>query len=52
MPYGFIASMKTRPGKRDQVIGILLSGLGAGPVAHPQLKDTGTAARMTFVIGE
>ena len=27
MPYGFIGSMKTQPGKREEVAAILLSGL-------------------------
>ncbi len=27
MSYGYIASMKTQPGKRDEVVEILLSGL-------------------------
>ena len=27
MPYGYIGSMKTQPGKRDEVAAILLSGL-------------------------
>jgi quinol monooxygenase YgiN len=26
MPYGYIGSMKTQPGKRDDVVAILLSG--------------------------
>lgn len=28
MPYGYIVSMKTRPGKREEVVALLLSGLG------------------------
>ncbi len=27
MPYGYIGSMKTQPGKREEVVTILLSGL-------------------------
>jgi quinol monooxygenase YgiN len=27
VPYGYIGSMKTQPGKRDDVVAILLSGL-------------------------
>jgi quinol monooxygenase YgiN len=27
VPYGYIGSMKTKPGKRDEVVTILLSGL-------------------------
>jgi quinol monooxygenase YgiN len=27
VPYGYIASMKTKPGKRDEVVAILLSGV-------------------------
>lgn len=29
MPYGYIGSMKTQPGKRDEVAAILLGGLDA-----------------------
>jgi hypothetical protein len=32
VPYGYIASMKTKPGQRDDVVAILLSGAeGLGP---------------------
>ena len=27
MPYGYIGSMKTRPGRRDEVVSILLAGV-------------------------
>ena len=29
MPYGYIGSMKTQPGKREEVVAILLSGVDA-----------------------
>lgn len=31
--YGYIGSMRTRPGKRDEVLALLLEGLGALPAA-------------------
>ena len=33
MPYGYIGTMKTKPGRRDDVVSILLDGIDALPAA-------------------
>jgi quinol monooxygenase YgiN len=44
MPYGYIGSMKTKPGNRDDVVAILLSGADGLRAAGCQLYVVGISA--------
>ncbi len=44
MPYGYIGSMKTKPGNRDDVVAILLSGADGLRAAGCQLYVVGVSA--------
>ena len=54
MSYGYIASMKTRPGRRDEVVTILLSGADGLRAAGCDLYVVGVSDTddVTIVISE
>ncbi|MGA3153049.1 MAG: putative quinol monooxygenase [Streptosporangiaceae bacterium] len=43
MPYGYIGSMRTQPGRRDEVVAILLSGADGLRAAGCQLYAVGVS---------